>query len=106
MESRITIAVYKPFTGKENDLESLAATHHQRLLDLHLVTDRRPIIMKSEDGTILEVFEWLSKEAINAAHSNPAVLQMWSEFGALCEFLPTAAVKEIGNMFSEFTPMN
>ncbi len=106
MNPRISIAVYKPFVGKEKELDALVASHHQRLLDLQLVTDRRPIAMKSEDGTVLEIFEWISKEAINAAHSNAAVLAMWNEFGAVCQFLPTNAVKEIGNMFSEFTPLN
>jgi hypothetical protein len=106
MESRITIAVYKPLAGKEKELEVLMQTHHSRLLNVQLVTDRRPIIMKSEDGTILEVFEWKSKEAIHAAHSHPDVLAMWAEFSAVCEYLPTNQVKEIGNMFSEFTPLN
>lgn len=106
MNSRITIVVYKPFFGKESELDSLVATHHSRLLDLKLVTDRRPIIVKSEDGSVLEIFEWLSKDAINAAHSNPAVLAMWNEFTSVCQYLPTSAVKEIGNMFSEFTPVN
>ena len=106
MESRITIAVYKPIAGKENELEKLMHTHHSRLLNLDLVTDRRPIIMQSEDGSILEVFEWKSKEAIHAAHSHPDVLTMWSEFSTVCEYLPTSQVKEIGNMFSEFTPIN
>ena len=38
--------------------------------------------------------------------SHPEVLAMWSEFGAVCTFLPTNAVPEINNMFSEFTPLD
>ena len=106
MNPRITIAVYKPLDGKQAALHQLVLTHHQRLLKLDLVTSREPIIMQSADGTVLEVFEWLSPEAIQAAHSHPEVLAMWSEFGAVCTFFTTNAVPEINNMFSEFTPLD
>ena len=106
MNSRITIAVYKALPGKEEELKSLIPTHYPRLLKMELVTDRKPIIMQSEDGSILEVFEWISKEAIHAAHSHPEVLAMWNEYAAVCTYIPTHEVKEINNMFSEFTPIN
>lgn len=100
------MVAYKPIPGKEHDLTALVSSHHARLLKLDLVTDRKPIVMQSEDGIMLEVFEWKSKEAIQAAHSHPDVLAMWKEFSEVCTYLPTNAVKEIGNMFSEFTPVN
>lgn len=106
MNERITIVAYKPLPGKEHELTILVSTHHPRLLKIDLVTDREPIVMQAEDGSILEVFEWKSKEAIQAAHSHPDVLAMWKEFSEVCNYLPTSAVKEIGNMFSEFTPIN
>ncbi|HZR05827.1 MAG TPA: hypothetical protein VFA61_08375 [Candidatus Udaeobacter sp.] len=39
-----------------------------------LVTGRAPTIMRARDGTINEVSEWKSREAIDAAHKNPNVL--------------------------------
>jgi hypothetical protein len=33
--------------------------------------------MQASDGTIVEVFELASADAIQAAHGHPAVLKMW-----------------------------
>lgn len=106
MNGRIVISSYKPKPGKEAELQRLMATHLSRLRDEELVTDRESIVMKSDDGTILEVFEWKSKDAIERAHSNPAVLQMWSEFAEVCEFVPASRVAELSELFAEFTPIN
>jgi hypothetical protein len=73
---RITIACYKPKPGKNEALKQLMKTHLPRLNQQGLVTDRESIIMEAADGTIIEVFEWISEEAIQNAHKNPAVLQM------------------------------
>lgn len=106
MSGRIVIVGYKPKPGKEAQLEKLMATHLSRLRKEDLVTDRDSIIMKSEDGTILEVFEWKSNEAIENAHSNPEVQKMWMEYSDVCEYVPVASVKEISDLFSNFEPLN
>ena len=64
---RIVIVCYKPKSGKEKELEGLSKTDIDRLKKENLVTNRQPIIMKSQDGCIIEVFEWKSKEAIEQA---------------------------------------
>ena len=106
MSGRIVIATYKPKPGKETELEKLMATHLPRLRAEGLVTQRQSIIMKADDGTILEIFEWKSKDAIQKAHSNPSVLQMWQEYSEVCEFIPAVQVEEISNIFPEFSPLN
>jgi quinol monooxygenase YgiN len=70
---RIVIVGYKPKPGKAEALRSLARSHIQRLRVEGLVTPGEAIIMEVNDGTIIEVFEWKSKEAIESAHKNPAV---------------------------------
>ena len=69
-----------------------------------LVTDRIPIIMKAKNGTIIEVFEWKSKAAIEQAHTHPQVLKLWEEYAPVCEYVPVGGLEEIGNLFSEFSP--
>lgn len=54
------------------------------------------------DGSIVEVFEWRSHEAIEQAHSNPAVQELWEEFGAVCNFTSLAELPESKNRFAEF----
>jgi hypothetical protein len=34
---------------------------------------------QASDGTVIEVFEWKSQEAIAAAHTNPVVQKMWEK---------------------------
>ena len=61
--------------------------------------------MQASDGTIIEVFEWRSHEAIEQAHHNPAVLALWAEFEAVCDYVPIAALPESLHPFSEFQPL-
>ena len=103
---RIVIAAYKPLPGKLAELESLIKSHWQILKDQDLVSDRKSIIMQAEDGTILEVFGWKSKLAMEAAHKNAAVLEMWQEYASVCEYISVDKVPEATELFSEFTPIN
>jgi quinol monooxygenase YgiN len=61
--------------------------------------------MRARDGTIVEVSEWKSREAIDAAHKNPNVLAMWEEFFALCDCVPLNTLAEAGEMFAGFEPV-
>lgn len=63
-----------------------------------LVSERSPLIMKARDGTLVEVSEWKSEEAIRDAHQNPNVLAMWKTFFALCECVPLQSVRSVGDV--------
>ena len=97
---------YKPKPGKVDALKELTKTHVSRLKQEGLVTDREPIIMETADGTIIEVFEWLSTEAIQKAHTNPEVQKMWGEYAAVCDYVPLNSLSEASNMFADFMPLN
>ena len=71
----------------------------------NLVTDRVPAMMRARDGTIIEVSEWKSQEAIDAAHKNPNVLAMWNKFFAVCDCVPLKTLAETGEMFAGFEPI-
>ena len=103
---RIVIVGYKPKQGKNEALKALMKTHLPILKQEGLVTDRQSIMMEATDGTIIEVFEWISDEAIKNAHINPAVQKMWGEYAGVCDYVPVGNVAEIGNLFSEFEPLN
>ena len=100
----IVISAYKPKEGKAEALKALMRTHLPRLHKVGLVTDRQSIMMEAEDGTIVEVFEWQSEEAIRNAHTNPEVLKMWSEYGEVCDYVPIGTVPEAAQLFSSFKP--
>lgn len=102
---RVVIACYAPKAGREKELHALARTHVPRLRAEGLVTDREPIVAVATDGTVIEVFEWLSKNAIAAAHTNPAVRAMWAEYADVSTYIPISEVAESASLFSEFTPL-
>jgi quinol monooxygenase YgiN len=102
---RIVIVGYKPKPGKAETLRSLARTHIQRLRAEGLVTPREAIIMEANDGTIIEVFEWKSKEAIESAHTNLVVQALWKEFSDACDYVPVASIAEAKQLFAEFAPV-
>jgi hypothetical protein len=60
----ISVACYKPRPGCEQALLDLVRNHLPPLRAEGLVTDRPSIVMRTADGTIVEVFEWFSQEAI------------------------------------------
>ena len=103
---RVVIACYRPKSGKKSQLHELMKDHLRMLRDENLVTDRCSIMMEAEDGTVLEVFEWKSKDAIVAAHTNPNVLTMWKEYAEVCDYIPVSTLKEAEGPFSEFAPLN
>jgi hypothetical protein len=102
---RFVIASYTPKPGREADLAALVSKHMGVLRAEGLVTERPAYAMRAKDGTILEVFEWLSAEAVEAAHTNASVMELWGEFGEVCDFRPLAGLAECEGMFAEFEPI-
>ena len=101
----IVISAYKPKEGKVQDLIGVVKTHVPILRSLGMATDREVIAMKAGDGTILEVFEWVSPLAIKDAHKHPEVHKMWKEFESCCEYVKLVDVAECSGLFAEFTPL-
>ena len=99
------IVAYRPKPGKEPELLELVRNRVPTLRKEGLVTDRVPTIMRSRDGTVVEVSEWKSQEAIDAAHRNPNVLAMWDKFFAICECVPLNTLPEAADMFAGFAPV-
>jgi quinol monooxygenase YgiN len=105
MGAVIVIVAYRPKPGKEKELLDLVHSRVPTLRKEGLVTDRAPIIMRARDGTIIEVSEWESQEAIDAAHKNPNVLAMWNKFFAICDCVPLKTLTEAEQMFAGFEPI-
>ena len=102
---KIVIVGYRPIPGKESALEELMKSHWNVLNEEGLVSDRKSIICKANDGTIVEVFGWKSEDAIKLAHSNERVQRMWAEYSHVCEYVPIGDLEESRVIFSEFSPL-
>ena len=100
------IVAYRPKPGKEREILELVRGRVPTLRKEGLVTDRVPTMMRAKDGTIIEVSEWKSREAIDAAHKNPSVLAMWDKFFAVCDCVPLKTLAEAEEMFAGFEPID
>jgi hypothetical protein len=101
----ISVACYKPRLGYEAALLELVRDHLPPLRSQGLVTDRTPIVMRTADGTIVEVFEWVSQDAIAGAHHNPVVIDLWKRCEAVCAYETPSNLAEFQRMFSHFEPV-
>jgi hypothetical protein len=63
-----------------------------------------PVARRTANGTIIEIFEWVSQEALAGAHQNPVVLDLWKRFEALCSHETPSNLPEFQKMFSHFEP--
>jgi hypothetical protein len=101
----MVIVAYRPRPGKEGLLLELTKQHLPVLRAQGLATDRPSYAMRSADGTIVEVFEWKSQGAIDSAHANPIVSKMWERYAEACEYIPLKNLKEAGDLFAGFEPL-
>lgn len=100
--AEVVIAIYRPKEGKLEALEALVHKHFPTLKEYGLTTDKAPFIGRSTDGTILEVFEWISAEAARQAHDHPAVAKIWEARAVVCEFGTLEQLAEAKNRFPHF----
>ena len=100
------IVAYRPKPGKEDQLLEIVRSRVPTLAQEGLVSRRAPVIMRSRDGTIIEVSEWKSQQAIDEAHRNPRVLAMWDRFYAVCDFVVLKDLPEATEMFAGFEPVD
>src|SRR3954465_12700644 len=106
MPGVIVIVAYRPKKGQEDATLNVVRERVPFLRREGLVTDRVPVIMRTRDGTIIEVSEWKSREAIDAAHKNPKVLELWNRFFQVCDCVPLKEVAETADMFAGFEPVS
>lgn len=97
-----SIAAYAPKPGFEEKLLEIVKSHWGILHGQNLVTENIARIMRATDGTIVEVFEWASEEAIGLAHENPAVIALWEKFNEACTYRPLSTLAETAETFANF----
>jgi hypothetical protein len=97
------IAAYRPKPGKDQALRKLIREHRRTLNAARLITSRPSIVLRARsDGTLLEIFEWVSARAADEAHQHPALRAMWNKLAAVADFVPLSAVAEASKAFSHF----
>ena len=103
---RFVITSFRPKAGQQQALLALIDRHWQLLRAEDLVTERPRYAMQAADGTVLEIFEWRSAQAVAAAHQHPEVQALWAKFNGVCDYIPLTALPEAQQPFAEFTPLD
>lgn len=102
----MVIACFRPKRGKEEALVELVKTHLPILRAEGLVGDDPALAGRAKDGVIVEVFCWLSEDAIATAHENEAVAALWGKFGAVCDYTTIRDVEGAGDLFTPLEPLD
>jgi len=99
------IAVYTPKAGKHDELLSVMRDHVPELRALGYVTHNPWTKLRASDGTMLEIFEWASTEAVHKAHQDPKVHALWGRFAACSDITTLAKCPWSATEFPHFTPV-
>ena len=102
----LVIAVYRPRKGKAKALLEIVGDHVPTLRRLGLVTSREAIVGKAEDGSIIEIFEWVSDEAIDRAHHDPTIQRIWKRINSASDCVSLSALNESRMPFPSFEPLD
>ena len=102
MAKQLAFAMYKPNEGKEGDLKEILKEHLPLLREFELISDKETYTIKATDGTIIEIFEWLSEETKAIAHQHPATRQLWGRMMAICTFPAMRDLDEGKRSFPDF----
>jgi hypothetical protein len=86
----ISMPHYRVKPGCEDEFLAIIDAHWPALRDLELVTDREPEVYvgreQDVDGPlVIEIFEWVDRDASSRAHQHPAISTLWEAMGPLCE---------------------
>jgi quinol monooxygenase YgiN len=100
--SLFTMALYRPHPGKESELAEIVKGHVPALREEGLITDFTPVTLQSADGTLIEIFEWLSVEAKDQAHTSPKIWPIWENMMKVAELVGLASLPEADKPFPNF----
>lgn len=106
MSAKIVIAMYRPHEGNDEALRDLIREHLPTLRRYELATNRPAILMRAEDGTYLEIFEWASADSAERAHEHPAIAKIWEGMGALGDMPMLSQIDESKRTFPHFEPVD
>lgn len=99
---QISMAAFMPKAGQESELLKVIADRLPLLRRLGMATDREPILMRSKDGVVIQVSEWVDDEAIRKAHETPEVLELWKRFDACSTYVKLDSLAESHDDFATF----
>lgn len=99
----LAIATYRPKPGKTEAFLDLVKEHQGVLKKYELITNKPGFVAQSQDGTIIEVFEWVGKSEVETAHQHPAIQNIWEKMTPIADFTPIKDLPEAKRPFPGFS---
>lgn len=104
--TRIGIVLYRPRKGKDEEVVNMIRDHFPFLRKLGFLTERKVMAMRTKDGLIIVVFEWVSFESIGMAEAHEGVQEIWMQASKISDFDKPGTVKEFSEVFPDFEPID
>jgi hypothetical protein len=101
--TELAFAAYRPKAGRADDLLSLLAEDVATLRRRGHVTERPAPVVRTDGGEVLVVLEWSSDHAVDDAHADPEVVEVWKRKEQLAHFISPDALKGADVPFARWT---
>ena len=90
--TELALAAYRPRPEREDDF--LVFLHEELALLRRRghVTERRAPVVRAPKGELLVVLEWSTDHAVDDAHADPDVLEVWDRKAELAEYIAPAGL--------------
>ena len=87
MPSRISLAAYRPRSGRDAELLEVFEAEFACLRAGGHVTDRPVPICRTDRGEYLAILEWSSDHAVDDAHQDAEVVRVWARKAEVAEYM-------------------
>src|SRR6476619_475689 len=90
--TELALAAYRPRPARADDFLVIVNDELALLRRRGHVTDRRAPVVRAPKGELLVVIEWSTNHAVDDAHADPEVLEVWDRKAELAEYIEPAAL--------------
>jgi quinol monooxygenase YgiN len=101
----LVICSYRPKPGHEEEARQLMQGHVPLLRRHDLITGRAVFQGVGQEGELVEIFEWESREKSRGAPALPEIGAHWKAMSAVMDFVPLAQLPEAQHAFAHFNPI-
>ena len=102
MASRITLSAYRAREGHADEVLPHLREGIATLRARGHITSRPAAICRTARGELLVVSEWSTEHAVDDAHEDPTILELWRRKEELVEYLAPGELAGSGVPFASF----
>lgn len=101
--TELAFSAYRPRAGKDDDLLELFRDELETLRRRGHVTERPAPVVRTPAGEYLVALEWATEHAVDDAHADPEVLEVWERKAQLAEYVAPRDLAGMDSPFARFS---